>query len=243
MHSEVWSVDDAATYDDDVAVMFGPEALNPAVDFLAGIASGGRALEFAIGSGRVALALADQGVEVVGVELSQPMIDVMRSKLGSDRVPVVSGDMASTRVDGTFRVVYLVFNTITNLQTQEAQVACFENAAAHLEPGGCFVIETFVPALQRIPFGECLVPFDVSDDHIGIDEYDIANQMLVSHHVSVRPNGTTRSSGRFRYAWPAEYDLMAQIAGMRLRERWADWNRSPFASTSTSHVSVWEKTN
>jgi hypothetical protein len=243
MHSEVWTADDAATYDDDVAEMFESEALSPAVDFLASAAAGGRALEFAVGSGRVALALADQGVEVVGIELSQAMIEVMQAKPGSDRVPVICGDVASTGVDGTFRLVYLVFNTITNLLTQAAQVACFENAAAHLEPGGYFVIETFVPALQRIPFGERLVPFDVSDDHIGIDEYDIANQMLVSHHVSVRPNGTTRSSGRFRYAWPAEYDLMAQIAGMRLRDRWADWNRSPFASTSTSHVSVWEKPN
>ncbi len=243
MHSEVWTADDAATYDDDVAAMFDPEALNPAVDFLASIASRGRALEFAIGSGRIALALADQGVGVVGVDLSQPMIDVMQAKPGGNRVPVIRGDMASTRVDGTFRLVYLVFNTITNLLTQGAQVACFENAAAHLEPGGCFVIETFVPALQRIPFGERLVPFDVSDDHIGIDEYDIANQMLVSHHVSVRPSGATRSSGRFRYAWPAEYDLMAQIAGMRLRERWADWKRTPYTSTSTSHVSVWERTN
>lgn len=243
MHSEVWTADDAATYDDEVAEMFESEALSPAADFLANAAAGGRALEFAVGSGRVALALADRGVEVVGIELSQAMIDVMQAKPGSDRVRVVCGDMASTGVDGTFRLLYLVFNTITNLLTQAAQVACFENAAAHLEPGGCFVIETFVPALQRIPFGERLVPFDVSDDHIGIDEYDIANQMLVSHHVSVRPNGTTRSSGRFRYAWPAEYDLMAQIAGMRLRDRWADWNRSPFTSTSTSHVSVWEKPN
>mgnify|MGYP003135627196 CR=1 FL=1 len=240
-NSEVWTADDAATYEDDVAEMFEPDALVPAAEFLADAVAGGRALEFAIGSGRVALALAERGVEVVGIELSQPMIDVMLAKPGSDRVPVFCGDMATMRVDGTFRLVYLVFNTITNLLTQAAQVACFQNAATHLEPGGRFVIETFVPALQRIPFGENLVPFDVSDGHIGIDEYDIANQMLVSHHVSVRPDGTTRSSGRFRYAWPAEYDLMAQIAGMHLRERWADWNRSPFTSTSTSHVSVWEK--
>jgi SAM-dependent methyltransferase len=240
MHSEVWTADEAATYDADVAEMFQPEALGPVVDFLAKLASGRRVLEFAVGSGRVALPLTDRGVEVAGIELSQPMIDVMRAKPGSDRISVVCGDMANTRVDGAFGLVYLVFNTITNLLTQDAQVACFENAAAHLEPGGCFVIETFVPALQRLPFGEHLVPFDVSEDHIGIDEYDVTNQTLVSHHVSVRPDGTTRSSGRFRYAWPAEYDLMARIAGMRLRERWADWHRAPFTNTSTSHVSVWD---
>lgn len=236
----MWTADDAATYDDDVAAMFRPDALDPVVDFLAGIAADGRALEFATGSGRVALALADRGVDVVGLELSPSMIDLMLGKPGAERIPVIHGDMSTTRVEGTFRLVYLVFNTITNLLTQEAQVACFENAAAHLEPGGCFVVETFVPALQRIPVGEHLVPFDVSDGHIGIDEYDIANQMLVSHHVTVRANGTSRSSGRFRYAWPAELDLMARIAGLRRRERWADWHRSPFTSASTSHVSVWE---
>ena len=240
MHSDVWTEHDATTYDTDVAEMFEPATLGPALDFLETLATGRRVLEFAVGTGRIALPLADRGVEVAGIELSRPMIDAMRAKPGSDRVPVVHGDMATTRVDGTFGVVYLAFNTITNLLTQDAQVACFENAAAHLEPGGCFVVETFVPALQRLPFGERLVPFDMSDDHIGIDEYDVASQMLVSHHVSVGPRGTTRSSGRFRYAWPAEYDLMARIAGMRLRERWADWHRTPFTNTSTGHVSVWE---
>lgn len=240
MHSEVWTTDIARTYDADAADMFEPAALGPTVDLLAEIAAGRRALEFAVGTGRVALALAERGVEVAGIELSQPMIDMMLAKPGSDRVRVVRGDMSSTRVDGTFGLVYLVFNTITNLLTQDAQVACFENAAAHLEPRGCFVVETFVPALQRLPFGERLVPFDVSPSHIGIDEYDVAEQVLVSHHVSVRADGTTRSSGRFRYAWPAEYDLMARIAGMHRRDRWADWHRAPFTNTSTSHVSVWE---
>lgn len=240
MHSELWTADTAATYDADEAAMFDAATLAPVVDVLAGLAGDGRALEFAVGTGRVALALADRGVDVAGIELSQPMIDVMRAKPGSDRVPVVCGDMASTRVEGTFRVVYLVFNTITNLLTQDAQVACFRNAAAHLEPGGCFVVETFVPALQRLPVGERLVPFDVSDTHIGIDEYDVANQMLVSHHVTVRPDGTGRSSSRHRYAWPAEYDLMAELAGLRRRERWADWHRRPFTATSRSHISVWE---
>lgn len=240
-HSEVWTAAAARTYDADVAAMFAPAALDPVVDVLSELAAGRRALEFAVGTGRVALALADRGVEVAGIELSQPMIDAMRAKPGSERVPVTHGDMTTTRVDGTFGLVYLVFNTITNLLTQDAQVACFENAAAHLGPGGCFVVETFVPALQRLPVGERLVPFEVSPDHIGIDEYDVAEQMLVSHHVDVRPDGVDRSSGRFRYAWPAEYDLMARIAGMHLLHRWGDWHRSPFTSTSTSHVSVWER--
>jgi len=241
MHSELWTAEDAATYDDDVSDMYDAEALTATVDVLAELANGRRALEFAVGTGRVALPLARRGIDVTGVELSPPMIDVMRAKPGADLVPVVCGDMASTRVAGTFGLVYLVFNTITNLLTQDAQVRCFENAAAHLEPGGSFLIETFVPALQRLHIGESLVPFDVSDDHIGIDEYDVVNQMLISHHVSIRADGTSRSSGRFRYAWPAEYDLMARIAGLERRHRWADWHRSPFVGTSTSHISVWQK--
>jgi SAM-dependent methyltransferase len=240
MHSDVWTSDDAAFYDDDVAGMFEPDELDPAVDFLARLAAGGRVLEFAVGTGRVALPLVARSAEVVGIELSRPMIDAMRAKPGGDRIPVTCGDMATTRVDGSFELVYLVFNTVTNLLTQDAQVACFANAARHLEPGGCFVVETFVPALQRLPFGERLVPFEVSDEHIGVDEYDVVDQTLVSHHVRVRPDGVVRSKGRFRYAWPAEYDLMARIAGLRLRERWADWHRAPFTSLSTSHVSVWE---
>lgn len=242
MHSDVWTSDDAASYDGDVASMFEPDELEPAVDFLARLAAGGRALELGIGTGRVAIPLADRGVEVVGIELSQPMIDAMRAKPGGDRISVTCGDMATMRVAGAFQLVYLAFNTVTNLLTQDAQVACFENAARHLAPGGCFVVETFVPALQRIPPGERMVPFDFSDSHIGLDEYDVADQMLVSHHVWVRSDGVVRSSGRFRYAWPAEYDLMARIAGMRLRERWADWQRSPFTSLSAGHVSVWERT-
>jgi len=237
--SEIWSEAIARTYDDDVAEMSAPEVIGPIVDRLADLASGGRALEFAVGTGRIALPLSERGVEVAGIELSQPMLDQLERKPGAERIATVRGDMTTTHVDGTFAVVYLVFNTITNLLTQDDQVACFENASAHLAPGGCFVVETFVPPLQRLPVGEHLVPFDVSDSHIGIDEYDVVAQMLISHHVTTRVDGVHRSSGRFRYAWPAEYDLMARIAGMRLVERWADWNRTPFTSTSTSHVSMW----
>lgn len=240
-NSELWSAQMAATYDDDVATMFQPAAVDPAVSFLAALAGDGRALELAVGTGRIALPLAERGVEVDGIEMSPPMIDVLHAKPGSERVRVTEGDMSTTRVDGTFSVVYLVFNTITNLLTQDAQVACFENAAAHLQPGGSFVIETGVPVLQRIPVGERFAPFDVSDDHIGIDEYDIVNQISISHHVTTRAGVASRSSGRFRYAWPAEYDLMARIAGLDPAERWADWQRSPFTATSTSHISVWRK--
>lgn len=240
MNSEVWTAADAATYDDDVADMFSPDAVDPAVDVLVDLAGGGPALEFAIGTGRVALPLADRGVEVTGIELSQPMIDALLAKPGSDRIRVVHGDMATTRVDGRFSLVYLVFNTISNLLTQDAQVACFENAAAHLAPGGRFVVEVGVPDLQRLPRGERFVPFHVSADHVGIDEYDIVDQMLVSHHITTRDGVTSRSSGRFRYAWPAEYDLMARIAGLRQFARWEDWQRNPFNGASTRHVSVWE---
>jgi SAM-dependent methyltransferase len=243
MDSEIWDHETAQTYDHDVAEMSSPEVVGPTVDLLAELAAGGRALEFAIGTGRIAIPLAERGIDVVGIELSRPMIDQLRSKPGSERIRAIQGDMSTTRADGSFRLVYLVFNTITNLLSQDAQVACFENAAAHLEPGGRFVVETFVPSLQRLPVGERLVPFDVSGDHIGIDEYDVANQMLVSHHVTTRPDGVTRSSGRFRYAWPAEYDLMARIAGMRLSDRWADWQRTRFTATSTSHVSVWRSSD
>ncbi len=241
MHSEVWGDETARNYDDRHSEMFEAAAVTPTVDLLAELASGGKALEFAIGTGRIALPLADRGVEVSGIELSTPMIDALRAKPGSDRVSVTIGDMSSTTVDASFKLVYLVYNTITNLLTQEAQIACFENAAAHLEPGGFFLIETYVPNLQRLPFGERAVPFDLSDNHIGIDEYDVAEQMLTSHHVHIRPDRVVKTSGRFRYGWPAEYDLMARIAGLRLRDRWADWDRSHFDRWSTGHVSVWEK--
>ena len=236
----LWGAEVAAAYDASCAEMFDPDVLGPTVDFLARLAGGGRALEFASGTGRVALPLADRGVDVAGIELSEAMVAAMRAKPGMQRVAVTVGDMATTRVPGRFRLVYLVFNTITNLLTQHEQVACFRNAAAHLEPGGAFVIEVIVPALRRLPPGERFVPFDVSDRHIGVDEYDVVAQRLVSHHHSTTPDGRAvvfRSP--HRYAWPAEYDLMGQLAGMELAERWAGWDRSPFTAESTSHVSVW----
>jgi SAM-dependent methyltransferase len=234
----------AATYDgDDEGGMFSPEVIDPAVDFLAALAGDGAALEFAVGTGRIALPLSRRGVRVHGIELSEAMVARLAAKPGAGQVPVTIGDMATTRVPGTFRLVYLVFNTIMNLTTQDAQVDCFRNAAAHLEPGGCFVIEVMVPQLQRLPPGETCQPFDVTRSHVGFDEYDVVTQGMASHHYTAEADGRMRYSYTpFRYAWPAEFDLMARIAGMRLRRRWAGWQHEPFTAGSTSHVSVWEKT-
>jgi hypothetical protein len=232
-----WFAKGAATYDESEGFMFDAAEIARTVDFLAGLAGAGRALELAIGTGRIALPLAARGVEVHGIDLSAPMVEQLRAKPGGGELPVTVGDMTSTRVDERFALVYLVFNTIENLTTQELQVACFENAAAHLVPGGCFVIEVEIPSLQRLPPGERFVPFHVGENHVGIDEYDVATQALVSHHVTARG----KASMPFRYVWPAELDLMARLAGLRLRERWEDWSRSPFTSESRKHVSVWEK--
>jgi SAM-dependent methyltransferase len=231
----------AAMYDETSDKMFDPAVVDPTVDFLAELAGDGRALELGIGTGRIALPLAARGVEVHGIELSRAMAARLRAKPGGEGIRVTIGDVATAKVDGTFRLAYLVFNTITNLTTQAAQVACFCNVAAHLEPGGRFVIEVGVPDLQRLPPGERFVVFDGSETHWGIDEYDVVNQGLISHHFQVIDGRVERSSGPFRYVWPAELDLMAELAGMRLRERWAGWKREPFTSNSRQHVSVWEK--
>jgi SAM-dependent methyltransferase len=232
----------AKHYDDDASGMFDPAAVGPVVDFLQELAGKGAALELGIGTGRIALPLSRRGVRVHGIDLSEAMLARLRAKPGAEAIAVTVGDFATTSVDGRFSVAYLVFNTIMNLTTQEQQVACFENVAGHLEPGGCFVIEVGVPDLQRLPFGETFRPFHVGETHVGIDEYDVVNQGLISHHYTRREDGRFKlSSGPFRYVWPAELDLMARIAGMTLRGRWSDWNREPFTSTSTKHVSVWER--
>lgn len=232
----------AAEYDDPGDPMFTPEAIDPVVNFLAELAGDGRALELGIGTGRIALPLAERGVPVHGIDLSEEMVARLRAKAGGDRVDVTIGDFATTQVEGTFRVAYVVYNTIQNLTTQDAQVACFENVAAHLEPGGTFVIEVGLPDLQRLPFGETIRPFALSETHLGFDTFDVANQGLVSHHYTRAGDGRFRYSwGPFRYVWPSELDLMARIAGMRLRERWSGWKREPFTSTSEKLVGVWEK--
>jgi SAM-dependent methyltransferase len=232
----------AARYDESSAEMFDPAVVETAVDVLADLAGDGRALEFGIGTGRVALPLARRGVPVHGIELSKAMAARLRAKPGGDDIGVTIGDFATATVDATFSVAYLVFNTIGNLTTQAAQVACFRNAAAHLEPGGCFVIEVGVPALQWLPPGETARVFHISETRWGIDEYDVAAQGLRSHHFEVIDGNVQHFSVPFRYVWPSELDLMAQLAGMGLRERWSDWSRDPFTSDSRKHVSVWEKT-
>jgi SAM-dependent methyltransferase len=231
----------AARYDESSAEMFDPSVVGPAVDFLAALAGSGRALELGIGTGRVALPLARRGVEVHGIELSRAMVARLRAKPGGEDIPVTIGDFSQAKAEGTFALAYLVFNTISNLTTQAAQVACFRNVAAHLEPGGCFVVELEIPGLRRLPPGQTANVFHISESRWGIDEYDVARQGLVSHHFRLVDERVERFSMPFRYVWPAELDLMAELAGMRVRERWGDWTREPFTSESTKHVSVWER--
>jgi SAM-dependent methyltransferase len=230
----------AAGYDQSSDI-FEPGAVEPAVEMLAELAGDGRALELGIGTGRIALPLARRGVPVHGVDLSRAMLAQLHAKPGSEAIAVTLGDFATTRVDGTFSLVYLVFNTIMNLTTQQAQVACFRNAAAHLEPGGCFVIETRVPELRRLPPGQHVLPWHLSPDRWVSYAYDTATQAMRGHYVEFSDGRGEYSTIPFRYVWPAELDLMAQLAGLRLRERWATWTREAFTSDSPQHVSIWEK--
>lgn len=240
--SDLWDEETAQRYDETSADKFVAGVLDPTVDFLARLAGSGAALELAIGTGRVGIPLAARGVPVTGIELSEPMVAQLRRKVDEATLPVVVGDMATTRVPGEFSVVYLVWNSIANLRTQREQVECFRNAARHLRPGGRFVIELWVPPLRRFPPGQVAVPFDVSDRHLGFDTYDLVTQRGTSHHYWPGDDGSTRYGvSNFRYIWPAECDLMAQIAGMGLEERVADWDGSPFTSDSESHVSVWRR--
>lgn len=241
MPTDHFGEDVARRYDSDSASEFEPAVVGPMVDFLAGLAGDGAALEFGIGTGRIALPLSERGVVVSGIDLSEPMVARLRTKRGAERIEVTIGDFAVTRVEGQFRLVYLVYNTINNLTTQDEQVACFANAAAHLEPGGCFVVEVGIPDLRRLPPGETVRPFHVSPDRLGFDEYDVATQALVSHHYWLAGGRARTVSTPFRYVWPSELDLMARLAGMRPRERWAGWGREPFTGDSLRHVSVWDK--
>ena len=233
----------AATYDDESGGRFAPAALDATSDFLAGHAGDGRALELGVGTGRVALPLAARGVPVSGIELSPDMLGRLRAKPGGDAIEVVEGDMTTAQVSGEFSLVYLVYNTITNLTSQDAQVACFENAARHLASGGRFVIEVYLPILRLLPPGERFHVFADEPTYHAFDEYaDASSQLQWSHHLRLREDGTYRRvSMPFRYVWPAELDLMARIAGLRLSERWQDWERTPFTLDSRKHVSVWEK--
>jgi hypothetical protein len=231
----------AKSYDTTHSQNFAPALLERTVGVLSNVARGGKALELAIGTGRVALPLRDSGIEVHGIEISEDMVAELRAKPGGADLPVTIGDMASTRLDESFALVYLVFNTIGNLLTQAEQVACFRNAAAHLDRGGCFVVELGVPQLRRMPPGESAHPFDVSGEHLGFDTYDFAEQLMTSHHYWIDGDRVQTFDSHHRYVWPAELDLMAEIAGMQLRERWSDWSGAPFTSESMNHVSIWEK--
>ena len=230
----------ADRYDETAGEMFAPELVDPAVEFLAALAGGGAALELGIGTGRIALPLARRGVRVHGIDRSPDMVERLREKPEGDGIPVAIGDMATARVDGTFSLAYVVWNSIMNLRTQEAQLACVRNAAEHLVPHGRFVVEIMVPELRRLPPGATVIPFAAGPEHVGLDEYDVARQALTSHHWYPQRGEYETFPGR--YIWPAELDLMAELAGMSLRERWGGWRREPFTGESTSHVSVFEKT-
>jgi SAM-dependent methyltransferase len=229
----------ADRYDETSVEMFARDVVDPTVEFLAGVAEGGPALELGIGTGRIALPLVRRGVEVHGIDLSPDMVAQLREKPGGEEIPVTIGDFATTTVEGTFSLAYVVWNSIMNLGTQEAQVACFRNAAAHLVPQGLFVVEIMLPELQRLVPGETFLVFDFSPEHVGIDEYDVVEQRLTSHHYYPGRGDYTTFPGR--YIWPAELDLMARLAGLSLRERWGGWQHEPFTSDRRSHVSVYEK--
>jgi SAM-dependent methyltransferase len=231
----------AENYDRDSSFMFDPAGVAATVDFLADLAGDGDALELGIGTGRIALPLAARGVAVRGIDLSPDMVAQLQAKPGAEAIGVTVGDFATTVVPGAFRLAYLVFNTIVNLTSQDDQVACFVNAGHHLELGGCFVIEVGVPPLRRLPPGETALAFTVTPDRVGFDTFDVAQQRGISHHYWIESGRAETFSLPYRYVWPAELDLMARIGGMRLRERWSDWRRTPFSGESASHVSVWEK--
>ncbi len=240
--SEVWDETTAEEYDADSAAMFAPEVLAPTVDLLVDLAGSGAALELAVGTGRVAVPLAARGVPVSGIELSAPMVEVLRRKLDESALPVVLGDMATVTVRGTFSLVYVVWNSISNLRTQDEQVACFRNAARHLAPGGRFLVELWVPPLRRLPPGRLAAPMSLDADHLILDTYDLVTQQCTSHHYRTRDDGTvTYGSGSFRYLWPSECDLMARLAGLDLETRLGDWDGTPFTEASEKHVSVWRK--
>jgi SAM-dependent methyltransferase len=231
----------AEHFDERYAYLAEPAVVDPIVSFLADLARGGAALELGIGTGRIALPLAQRGIRVHGIELSEAMVAQLRAKPGAQQVGVTVGDFASATVDKRFAIAYIVANTIMNLTTQDEQVSCFQNVAAHLEPNGCFVVEALVPRLRRLPPGETFQPFAVGSTHLGFDEYDVVSQGLVSHHYWIDDGKVDIVSPPFRYVWPSELDLMARLADMKLRERWGGWKQEPFTSESDKHVSVWQK--
>jgi SAM-dependent methyltransferase len=242
MASIVWGSEIAEAYDAVYAAKHDRAALDPMLDVLVELAGGGPALELAVGTGRVALPLSRRGVPVQGIELSPHMAEQLRAKPGSEAVPVTVGDMTTTRVAGSFTLVYLVANTIMNVTTQDEQVEVFANAAAHLRPGGCFVVEVIVPALRSVPAGEIGRVFTLEPDHVGIETFDdLVGQIAWSHHWMEVDGHLVKHAAPYRYVWPSELVLMARIAGLQLRDRWADWDRSAFTSGSASQVAVFQK--
>jgi len=239
-HEEVWDHRAAQQYDTPGTGMFAPEVLGPTVDRLAELAGEGRALEFAIGTGRVALPLSERGVPVTGIELSGPMIEQLRTKADEAAIPVIAGDMATARAPGTYTLVYVVYNAISCLQSQREQVACFRNAARHLVPGGRFVVELWVPDLRKLPPGQQALAWETAPGYLIVDTFDVLHQHLVSHHVTYSPDGQARLwRSPHRYIWPSELDLMAQLAGFELEARHAHWTGTEFTGESGSHVSVY----
>jgi SAM-dependent methyltransferase len=242
MPAHIWERELAEVYDTTSAAMFDPTVLDPCVEFLASLTSDGAALEFAIGTGRVALPLSLRGVRVSGIELSPDMVDQLKAKRGADQIPVAIGDMTTTRVAGSFKLVYIVWNAITNVTTQDEQLAVVANAAAHLDPGGHFVVEVVVPQLRRLPPGDVGRVFTLEKDHIGFETFDdLVGQVSWSHHWMHVDGRLIRHSAPHRQLWPSELDLMGKMAGLRLTERWANWNRQPFASESHQQIAVFEK--
>jgi hypothetical protein len=232
----------AARYDDQSWSMFDPAVVGPAVERLAELAGDGAALEFAIGTGRIAVPLAERGVTVAGIDNSEAMLARLREKPGAEQINAIAGDMATSKVDGDFALVYLVFNTIFNLTTQDGQVACFENAARHLNAGGRFVIEARVPEVQRLGYGNTVLPWRADETGLSFYVYDVVTQRLDGKHYYLDDDGALRPSPiELRYAWPAELDLMARIAGLELEHRWGGWSEEPFTALSPSHVSVYRK--
>jgi SAM-dependent methyltransferase len=231
----------ASVYDERAADMFDPAVVTPVVQLLAALAGQGGALEFGIGTGRIALPLAERGVRVAGIDNSEAMVARLRAKPGGEDIEVTFGDFATTRAEGQFSLVYLVFNTIFNLVTQDEQVACFQNAAAHLRSGGRFVIETGVPGLQSLPVGQTIIPFRADPEGISFDVYDVVTQRFSSQHYVFAEGRVETYPVEFRYAWPSELDLMARLAGLTLQDRWAGWRREPFTSLSRAHVSVYQR--
>jgi SAM-dependent methyltransferase len=243
---QIWDAEAAQNYDTPGTGMFSPDVLGPTVEVLKDLADGGRAMEFAIGTGRVAIPLAESGVAVTGIELSSAMLARLREKVGEDRIPVVLGDMATASAGNDFALAYLVFNTISNLLTQDEQVECFRNAARHLRPGGCFVIELWVPQLRALPLGHGGTVEVRRPGYVLVDTVDVLHQQVVSHHFRVPADldgGRVAEVFRspHRYIWPSELDLMARLAGFHLESRWADWRRAPFTADSPSHVSVYRR--